>query len=136
MIQTRLDPDYSQVLAVTEEESAAIVAGDFGRYRAVLTDDAVFLPQSATAKTGAELHRWMREFLEQVAVESLAFAHGETIVRGDLACHEYTCAWKSTPRSGGASRIQTFKGLHVLRKQADGAWKISRNIWNTDPAQS
>jgi ketosteroid isomerase-like protein len=26
-----------------------------------------------------------------------------------------------------------FKGLHILERAPDGPWKISRNIWNTNP---
>jgi len=125
--------DRQRIFTLTEAESAAIQDGDIQRYLALLTDDAVFLPPNLTAKAGEELRRWLSEFLEQVSVESLQFAHGETVIRDDLACHEYTCKWRTTPKPSGQPSVTCFKGVHVLRREPSGAWKISRNIWNTDP---
>lgn len=125
--------DCQQIFAVTEAESAAIQEGDTQKYFALLTDDAVFLPPNLTPKAGKELRLWLTEFLEHVSVESLYFTHGETAFRADLACHEYTCKWRTTPKPRGQPTVTCFKGMHVLRRQPDGTWKISRNIWNTTP---
>jgi ketosteroid isomerase-like protein len=127
------DRDCRQVFALTEEEAAAVEAGDIDRYLSLLSDDAVFLPQNVSTKTGEDLRQWLREFLDRVSIRYLEFAHGETVIRDDLACHEYTCRWTATPRSGGQPAVMSFKGLHVLRRQRNGSWKISRNIWNTNP---
>jgi ketosteroid isomerase-like protein len=126
--------DRRQIFAVTEEEKAAIEAGDIRRYLALLSDDAVFMPQNVHSKTGDELRAWLADFLERVKITYLDFVHGETIIRGDLACHAYTCSWTAVPNSGGQPTLMHFKGLHVLRKQPGGPWRISRSIWNTDPA--
>jgi ketosteroid isomerase-like protein len=58
------------------------------------------------------------------------------VIRDDLACHVYTCSWTATPKSGGQPASMCFKGMHVLRRQPGGRWKISRSIWNTDPTTS
>ncbi len=126
--------DRQQVFAVTEEEKAAIEAGDIRRYLALLSDDAVFMPQNVHSKTGDELRRWLADFLERFTIKYHDFAHTETIIRGDLAYHAYTCSWTAVPKSGGQPTLMYFKGLHVLRKQPGGAWRIFRSIWNTDPA--
>jgi len=134
MSDTNPGPDRRAVFAVSEEEKAAVEAGDIDRYLALLSGDAVFMPQNDTAKSGAELHQWLRDFLARVTIRYDEFAHGETVIRNGLACHAYTCRWTATPRTGGRPVSASFKGMHVLRKQTDGAWKISRSIWNTDPA--
>ncbi|MGE5326707.1 MAG: YybH family protein [Deltaproteobacteria bacterium] len=128
------DPECREIFAVTEAETKAIEAGDFDAYMSLLTDDAVFLPQNDSAKSGDELRRWLREFLGRVAIKYAGFNHGETIVRDDLAFHFYTCSWTAVARSGGQPVRTAFKGMHILRRQPDGSWKISRSIWNTDPA--
>ena len=128
-----LDRDRQQVFAVTEEEVAAIEAGDVDRYLALLSDDAVFMPQNVATKTGDDLRQWLRDFLDRVTIKYLQFAHGETVIRDDLACHACTCSWTAAPKSGGQPALMCFKGMHVLRRQPGGSWKISRSIWNTDP---
>jgi ketosteroid isomerase-like protein len=121
------------VFAVTEEEVAAIESGDIDRYLALLSDDAVFMPQNVAAKTGCDLRQWLRDFLDQVTIKYLQFTHGETVIRNDLACHAYSCSWTATPKSGGQPALMRFKGMHVLRRMPEGIWRISRSIWNTDP---
>jgi ketosteroid isomerase-like protein len=38
-----------------------------------------------------------------------------------------------TPKAAGAKpTTETIKGLHVLRRQTDGSWKIIQDIWNND----
>jgi ketosteroid isomerase-like protein len=125
--------EIRQVQATIDRETAAIADGNRDAYFAVLTEDAVFMPPNTPAKTGAELRKWLDDFLRSISVRWLDFAHDETVVAGDLACHAFTCRWRVTPRSGGDSKVLRFKGLHLLRRGADGAWKIHREIWNTDP---
>ena len=128
--------DCREVFTITEEETAAIQTGDIHRYLAILSADAAFLPPNTRAKTGEELRCWLADFLNGVEIRDVRYAHGETLIRDDLATHEYTCSWAAAPRSGGTPASMAFKGLHLLRRGPDGAWKISRNIWNAEPAGS
>jgi ketosteroid isomerase-like protein len=136
MIETGTNLDCQRVLEITEEEVRAVEAGDIDAYFSLLSPDAAFMPQSATVKAGDELRAWLRDFLEHFTIKYRQFTHGETIVRDDLACHTYACSWIATPKSGGEAKLAFFKGMHVLRRQVDGSWRIARSIWNTDPAPS
>jgi ketosteroid isomerase-like protein len=126
--------DRQQVVAVTDEEVAAISAGDFDRYLAILTDDAVYLPPNLPPKNGKELHAWLRDFLERFSIEWLRFIHDETVVVGDLAYHRYTYGWRVTPKAGGEPIVGHGKGMQILRGKPGGPWKLSRSIWNAIPA--
>jgi ketosteroid isomerase-like protein len=134
MSNSGTDAERGKIFAVTEAETKAIEAGNLDAYLSLLTDDAVFFPQNDSAKSRDELRQWLRDFLQRVAIKYADFNHGETIVRDDLACHFYTCGWTAVARSGGQPARMAFKGMHILRRQPDGSWKISRSIWNTDPA--
>jgi ketosteroid isomerase-like protein len=136
MIETGTDLDCQRIFEVTEGEARAVEAGDMDAYLSLLSADVVFMPQNVTAKTGNELREWLRDFLEHFTIKYREFVHGETIIRDDLACHTYTCSWIATPKSGGEAKLMFFKGMHVLRRQSDGSWKIARSLWNTDPAPS
>lgn len=127
------DQDVKRVCAVTEEENNAIAAGDAGRYFALLAEDCVMLPPNAAPKSGGELRQWLKEFLDSVTVISLRFAHGETVIAGGWAWHEYDCDWRVTSKPDGKVTTPRFKGLEILRRDAGGAWKIVRNIWNLNP---
>jgi ketosteroid isomerase-like protein len=91
MISTELDRDQQQVYALTEAEATAIESGDADRYFLLLSDDAQFMPPNIASKTGDDLRQWLRDFLQQVTIKYIEFAHGETVIRDDLACHSYTC---------------------------------------------
>jgi ketosteroid isomerase-like protein len=129
-----LEMDLQRAVAVTDEEAAAMRTGDFARYLAILSDDALFLPPNSKPMEGNELREWLRDFVERFTVEWRTFVHEEAVAVADLAYHRYSYCWTVTPKSGGAPTLARGKGMHILRRQADGAWKMSRNIWNAAPA--
>jgi ketosteroid isomerase-like protein len=141
MIQTAIamdrdlehEPGYWEVLRVAAEEAAAIESGNADKYIALLAPDAVFLPQNERMKAGAELHAWIRSFLESTLVHYLDFRHLETEVREDVAYHAYVCRWSMSPHAGGPAAEKSMRGVQILRRQTDGAWKISVSISNEHP---
>ncbi len=130
--QLSTEADRRQVIAVTDQELAAMSTGNVAQYFAILAEDAVFMPPNTSAIQGPELRAWVKEFLEHFSVEWTTIAHGETVVNGNLAYHDYTYSMKSTPKAGGEPVIGHGKGLHVLRREAQG-WKIVREVWNAVP---
>jgi ketosteroid isomerase-like protein len=38
-----------------------------------------------------------------------------------------------SPFNGGKRTAETIKGIHVLKRQADGKWLIIEDVWNADP---
>lgn len=133
MLGRSSEAERLKVIAVADQEANAISNGDTDLYFAILTEDTVFMPPNSMPKSGDELRQWLRDFLAEVRVEYLESEHGQTVVAGDLAYHEYTCSWKVTPKSGGDPKTAHFKGLHIVRRLPDGSWKLSRNIWNLNP---
>jgi ketosteroid isomerase-like protein len=122
-----------QILAPIAEERSAIATGDAGRYFAALADNALFLPPNTSAKTGAELRAWLGAFVHDFRAEWLSFVSSEVQVFGEAAYHVYSYRWRVTPVGGGNVTVASGKGLHILRRQPDGQWKIAREIWNSTP---
>jgi ketosteroid isomerase-like protein len=125
--------DLEAVLDPVEREKAAIAGGRPAEYLAILTEDARFMPPKALAKAGSELRAWLAAFVQDFRVEWLTFRTTEVVAVEDLAYHAFTYTWRITPRAGGESNVSSGKGLHILRRQADGSWKIAREIWNDVP---
>lgn len=124
-------PDTSSAIAaLAQREVDACATGDIGLYLSILADDAVYMPPNTPPKTGEELRRWLREFIANFTVEWQDFVHGETVVAQDLAFRDYAYRWKVTPKAGGQPVEGHGKGIHIARRQADGAWRLVRNIWN------
>jgi len=129
-----LDADRKAVFATADQEVQACARSDVAAYFAVLAEDAVYLAPNTAPKKGQELRRWLQEFLEGFRIEWVEYTHGDSEIRGRLAYHDYSYAWRVSPRSGPDGPVTRGKGLLVLRKESDGAWKIVRNVWNANPA--
>ena len=56
----------------------------------------------------------------------------EVVVDGDLAVIWSNYTGTLTPRDQGEPIENNGKWLKVLKRQPDGSWKFSRNIWNSD----
>jgi ketosteroid isomerase-like protein len=125
--------DRQNIIALIDREVKAVGEGDFETYNAILTDGAVFMPPDSFAKEGEELRRWLCDFLERFKVEWIEFVHGNVEVAGDLALHEYIYRWRVTPKDGGNTNVIGGKGIHIVRRQRNGSWKIAREIWNANP---
>ncbi|HYK87151.1 MAG TPA: DUF4440 domain-containing protein [Acidobacteriota bacterium] len=134
MSENEIDRDVRAVFAVSDEEAAAIAAGDIVRYLPLLAEEAVFMPPNSPERSGEDLRRWLGEFLQNVAVVVHSSHHGETLVTGNMAFHVFRCTWTVSPKSDRKPSLLHFKGLHLLRRQLDGSWKITREIWNLSPA--
>lgn len=115
---------------VTERIVTAMNEGDIQSFFAVISDDAVFFPPNEPPKSGNELRNWMNNFLNQHNVHFDSYVDEEIVLAGDLAINHYSYEWTVTPKAGGESMIGQGHGIRVLKLQADGSWKIGREIWS------
>lgn len=131
---------------ITEADSAAIVAlnqrladagraGNWDAWGAEYTADPVRLPPNAPAVVGKAaadaLNRATPPFA--TAEVSLTYVAG----RGDLAVAtgRYSISTAAGKDSAGKAIPATRdegKYMQILTKQADGSWKITRDIWNSN----
>ena len=119
--------------SVIDAEVESMADDEIERYLTLLAEDALFLPPDLPSIGGEELHAWLREFLDEWRIEWLGYRHNETEIRGDLAFHRFSYSWRLEPKSGGQLRVSHRKGLLILRRSADGDWKIARKTWNSRP---
>jgi ketosteroid isomerase-like protein len=127
------DPDTTAIIALIDEEVRAVSVGEMDEYDALLAPDAVFMPPNGATREGTELRKWLRAFVTGFAVEWLDFQHVRTEADGNLGYHAFSYEWRVTPRAGGEPTVGKGKGLHVVRRDVSGGWKIVREIWNATP---
>jgi ketosteroid isomerase-like protein len=96
-------------------------------------DNPTVLPPNAPGVRGRdEVRAWAQAFLKRVRVIEARFTESEVTVGGDLAAERLAFTMTLEPAAGGTPVILTGKGVHLYRKQVDGDWKLSVDIWNAD----
>lgn len=122
--------DTQAINQVREQEVAATSAGD--TVLAYLSDDILMMPPNEPAVAGLEAVRsWFRNFLSQFTV-AVTYTRADITVAGDWAIERYAGTVTLTPVAGGAAMEESIKGLHIYHRQADGSWKMTHDIWNSD----
>ena len=106
-------------------------AGDAGAIAGIFTDDCVIVPPEQPALTGKEGVRSYSEAQFTAFNMALSINTEEVVVLGDWGYGRGT--WKNTltPKAGGDAVEIEGKYLNIVKREADGGWKIHRHIWNT-----
>jgi len=120
---------------ITKHVVEAMNRGDIDAFFDVLSEDAVFFPPNEPAKCGEELREFMSDFLDQYAVHFDRYVDEEIEVVGELAVNHYSYRWTVAAKSGGEAGAAEGHGIRILKQQADGAWKITHEMWSSYRAQ-
>jgi uncharacterized protein (TIGR02246 family) len=125
--------DEAAVRAVDAEWARAVAAGDANALTAVYASDASLLPPNEPVANGEAMKKYNADMLNSFSgpIElTTTFVEG----RGDLAYAVGTYRATLTPKKAGAKPLPTEDGkyLEVLKKQADGSWKIVYDMWSAN----
>ncbi len=126
----------SAVQGLVDEFLSAFNAGDASAASSIYAEDIVQMRPYGPVLEGREATiASVQEFLDQFSTPPTQTANtDEVIVRGDLAIARGTWAVQTALETGAAGDSTEGKWLMVARRQGDGSWKISRWIWNQEPA--
>jgi uncharacterized protein (TIGR02246 family) len=129
-------PDVAAVKAAIEATNARFLAafkrGDKAGMMTSYADDAIVMMPNAEAWRGrAGLDKGLGDLLGQMSFTDGSTTTLDVMVAGDLAVETGAFTWTLQPRSGAEIRDKG-KYLTVWKRQADGSWKIVRDINNTD----
>jgi len=129
-------PDTANVKAAIEAANArfldAFKRGDKAGLVANYADEAILMMPNEEAWRGRDgLDKGFTGFLSQMSFKDGAATTSDVMVAGDLAVETGTFAWTLQPKSGPEVKDKG-KYLTVWKRQADGTWKIVRDINNTD----
>ena len=125
--------DKAAVDAVRNREQAALNAGNIDSLVAVYADDIDMMAPGAPTARGTAAVRDLTTTMLAGGTPSVNYTSSTVEISGDIAIDRYTGTFTMTPKAGGLAINETIKGLHVLRRQADGSWRIIQDVWNADP---
>jgi uncharacterized protein (TIGR02246 family) len=114
--------------------AAALASGDTAALMRNYADDAVLLFPNAPVISGrAALSKFAADMFSTISMKDIRMTTTDVMVSGELAVETGTYEWTIVPK-GGKPMPETGKYITVWKKQGDGAWKIVRDINNTDMA--
>lgn len=123
--------DEAAVAQVVQRELAAARANNADSLTAVLSSDATVKPPNEPPVTGAALQAWAQNMFSNATVNQITYSDEQITVSGDMAVHSHGFDWTVTPK-GGRAMQEKGHGIHVLQRQADGAWRIKYDTWSAD----
>ena len=129
-------PDTAAVRSAIEAANAKFIdafkRADKAALVASYTGDAVILMPNQPEWRGRDaMDKGYTDFLSQMAFKDGGTKTEDVMVAGDLAVETGTYTWTLTVKSGGEISDKG-KYVTVWKRQADGSWKIARDINNSD----
>lgn len=125
---------HAAIDAVNANLVAAMTKGDGAGMASHYTDDAVFMNPGAPSIVGrAAIGEMLAGMMGSATLTNVSIRTERLLVSGDLAIENGRYAWTVTPK-GAPAMPDSGKYLTVWQKQADGSWKVIRDINNTDIA--
>ena len=130
MSHAELSPDdVGAIEAMFPRVAELFLAGDFAGWASLYTEDGTLMPPNGATVVGrANLQAFGESFPK---ITHLSFSDIGVQVQGDLAI-----GWSSIQMSivgdDGAEVNDTAKQLVAFEKQADGSWKATKAMFNSD----
>ena len=129
---TKTDDDVTAVNGVRDAWAAAWKSGNAANLAALYDENALHAANHEASLQGtiALASSYGAQF-GQVTPTNLVLNSDRTEVSGDLAYDFGTFQYSVTPKNGGAPVSDSGRYLVVLKKQADGTWKIVADMDNS-----
>jgi ketosteroid isomerase-like protein len=123
----RLDTVYAD--AILTEDADAIAA--------LYAEDAVEMPPNAPANVGREAIRawYATQVFPAADYDDFSITPGEIDGVNGLAFNRGSYAFTTAPPGSTEPVTATGKYLVIARRQADGSWLWTADIWNADAPQ-
>ncbi len=114
----------------TDDWCSAEAARDLDAKLRLFTADSMLMIPHGQSVVGQQGIRAWHEARWQENTYECSGTVDEVQVQGDWGFARGTFTGVSTPTSGGAPIQSSGKFICIVRRQADGSWKLSRVIWN------
>lgn len=125
--------DVEALNRLQKQVDSAIIAGATERYVALITDDAVLMPPNGAPVIGKDAIRvWNQAMFKQFRIQSYSSVDDEVVVTGDWAFRRARVDWTVAATAGGEPARDSGKYIIIYKREADGSWRVARDIWNSN----
>ncbi|MCC6069810.1 YybH family protein [Massilia sp. GCM10020059] len=122
-----MSQDEQEIRQLVETWLMATQAGDVEAVLALMSDDVMFMSAGQPPMTGREAFaRGLNKVLAENVIESTSEI-AEIVVSGDLAYCRTKLTVTITSKHGQLPILRNGDTLSILRKQADGKWRLTRD---------
>ena len=130
--QADTQADVAAINAVREREVALASSGNTDSLLTVYANDVHWMPPNEPAAHGEEALKKSWETMFGQVTLNVRYTNSEVNVSGDWAVDRYTAVITATPKAGGNPIEEQIKGVHIMKRQPDGTWRIAQDVWNSD----
>lgn len=124
--------DEAAIAAFNQRYLKAINDGDIAALSSLTTDGHITIPPNRAPLVGKAANDLANgRVFEQFSIAE-TWTPVETVVTGDWAYQRGTFTVAATPKAGGAARNTSGNFLRIYRRQADGQWRMIRDMFNSD----
>jgi ketosteroid isomerase-like protein len=124
------DADAAAIRAGSDTFAENVVSGNRAAVAALYTEDATLMPPNEAAIQGrANIQAWMEAF---PPVTQMDLTIEEMEGRGDMAFVRGTFTMTLAPEGVPEPIQERGKYLEIRKKQADGSWLMTADIFNSD----
>jgi len=124
--------DEAAIGAFNQRYLKAINDGDIAALSALTTDGHIMIPPSRAPVVGKEANDTLNGRVFQQFKIDETWTPVETVITGDWAYQRGTFTVDATPKAGGTTRRTSGNFLRIYRRQADGSWRMIRDMFNSD----
>ena len=131
----RADDDQNAVRVTFESWRKALNTGNAESFLTYVRDDAIFadMAPGMTPIVGEKaLQPFFKDLLARFTLIWSDCHSEEVVVAGDLAFHRYTGVLTVTPKQGGEASRDDRRYLDLLRRGADGRWRVWQHIFTVN----
>jgi uncharacterized protein (TIGR02246 family) len=126
------ETDRTEITRTTAELLAAVNTADAARCVAVWAADGVLMPPHHPSVQGHEaLVQYFRSLFSRSTLK-FTFTSSDIHLAGDTALERVTYTATIRPGDDAQPIEDVGKGLHVYRRQPNGSWKLTCDMWNSD----
>lgn len=123
----------NEIQIVSEISAARAQAFNEGNAAGIaihFSEDALLMAPGKPATMGRKAVEAYYQSIFDKYITRLESHYEEVDVSGNIAYGRGEARVTLVPKKGGGSLVSTAKFLNILKKQPDGVWKTTHDIWN------
>ena len=130
---TNTDEVRAAIAAIDKKFMEDVNRGNAAAGAAAYTDDAILMPPNNSPVRGKQaIEKYLAEIGSQLQASNFQLSILEVDVQGDTTIVRGTYSSSFTVPGTDAPMEDRGKTLNVWKRQADGSWKLHRDIWNSN----